>query len=191
MLKSRLPFVAAILFLSVGCGASYTSLRKSPMGGNLKAYPAIAVGWMDLGEQKYQTYGFTEKDKNEWFTLCSDMNLKSIPQYMKDAVSKKNIYTAKSKTEPLPNQGLIIIFTEVDYKQQTSSAAQVFFGGMAGSDGLEATVHFIDGPSQRELYSETVAVTSKAGMGYSSWGFGGRVNNAVYNLVQYVAEQIQ
>jgi len=191
MLKSRLPFVAAVLFLSVGCGANYTSIRQSPMGGNLHAYPAVAVGWLDLGEQKYQTYGYTEKDKNEWFTICSDMNLKSMPQYLKDELPKKNIYVAKAKTEPLPNQGLIVIFSEVDYQQKTSSAAQVFFGSMAGSDVMAATVHFIDGPSQRELYSESITVTSKAGMGYSSMGFGGRVNNAVYNLVRYVAEKIQ
>jgi hypothetical protein len=191
MLKTRLPLVAVALLLSVGCSSYYSTVRQSPIAGNLKAYPKMAVGWLDLGEQKYAAYGYTEQDKGEWFTIVSDANLKSMPQYLKDDISNKPIVVARSKTEPLPSDGLVIIFSDVNYNQKTSSAAQVMFGAMAGSDTMDVTVHFIDGPSGRELYSESISVTSKAGAGYGSMGFGGRVNNAVYNLARYISEKVQ
>ncbi len=191
MLKSRLPFAAVALFLSLGCGSYYSTIRQTPMAGDLRAYPMIAVGWLDLGEQKYQAYGYSEQDKDKWFKCVSEMNLKSMPQYLKEDITKKNVFVAKSKTEPLPPDGMVVIFTDVNYNQQTSSAAQVMFGAMAGADTLDVTVHFIDGKSQRELYSEAISLTSKAGMGYSSMGFEGRVNNTVYNLARFISEKVQ
>jgi hypothetical protein len=190
MPKSRLLFAALALFLSVGCSSFYTTIRQTPMGGNLKAYPFIAVGWLDLGEQRYQEYGYSEQDKGKWFTLIQDMNHKTLPETLNNEVGgKKKVHVAKSKVETLPADGLVVIFTDVNYKQQTSSAARIFFGSMAGSDALEVTVHFIDGKSQRELYAETISLTSEGG--YSSWAFDGRVNTTVYNLARYIAEKIE
>jgi hypothetical protein len=52
------------------------------------------------------------------------------------------------------------------------------------------TVHFIDGASGKELYTSSISLTSEAGhTGFSSMSFPGRVDNTVYNLAKYVAEQ--
>jgi hypothetical protein len=191
MLKSRLVLAAVASFLLVGCGSYYSTVRQTPMAGNLKAYPMLAVGWLDLGEQKYQTYGYSEQDKDKWFKVISDSNLQSLPQFLKEHLPNKTIHVAKSKTEPLPVDGLVVLFADVNYNQQTSSAAQVMFGAMAGSDTLDLTVRFIDGRSGQELYSETVSLTSQAGTGWSSMGFEGRVTNAVYNLARFIAEKVK
>ena len=191
MTRSKVLFLLGALPLVFGCASYYSTVRETPLAGQLKGYRALNVGWLDLGEEKYRNYGYEEKDKGTWFALVADSNLKSLPQYLKENISGKTINVVRARGQLPPNDGLVIIFTDVNYNQQTSSAAQVMFGSAAGSDTLDVTVHFIDGRSGRELYSATISLTSQAGMGYSSMGFEGRVNNAVYNLARFIAEKVE
>ena len=191
MTKSRLPFVSFLLLLFVGCSSYYSTVKQTPLTGDLKSYRALNVGWLDLGEEKYKNYGYEEKDKATWFNTVSDANLKGLPQYLKEYISDRAINVVKAKGEMPTPDGLVILFTDVNYNQQTSSAAQVMFGSAGGSDTLDVTVHFVDGRSGKEIYAASINITSKAGMGYSSMGFEGRVNNTVYNLARFISEKIQ
>jgi hypothetical protein len=179
----------AAAFMMFGCSSYYQTVKQTGTPGGLTKYPSVNVGWVDLGEDLYKDYGFEEKDKGQWTTLINDMNQKSMPEFLKGYLGDKPFKTVKAKGEKPAAEGLVVEFTDVKYNQQTSSGAQIAFGSLAGSDTLDATVHFIDGASGKELYATTVSISTKAGAGYGSMGFEGRVNNAFSNLARYISEE--
>lgn len=188
--KRHLILFAVLAFFIVSCGGvPYTLINETPPAGDLRTYDTISVGWLDLGEEKYKDYGFEEKDKEKWEATVKDMNLNKLPEFLKEFIPGKTINTVASEAEAPKNEGLIIKFSDVKYNQRTSTAAKVMFGTFAGSDTLDLTVHFIDAQSAQELYSSTISVESKAGTGYSQWGFEGRLTNSVYNLARYISEK--
>lgn len=191
MIRSFLMFLTGAVLVLSGCSSYYTTIKQTPASGDLKAYKSIYVSWLDLGEGKYKDYGFEENDKSKWISLINEMNTKSLPQYLKEDISKKSVSVAKAKGEAPPADALVVQFADVNYKQQTSSGAQILFGSMAGSDTLDLTVRFLDGKSNKELQSSTISLVSKAGAGYGSMSFEGRVNNTVYNLAAFIAEKTQ
>jgi len=188
--KLRPLIVLLALPLLVGCAGPYSTVRESAQLADLTKYPVLNVGWLDLGEQRYRDYGYTEADAGKWLTLISEANLKSLPQFLKEQITDKTIRVVRSRGEMPPGDGLVILFSDVKYNQKTSSAAQVMFGNLAGSDTLDVTIHFIDPRANREVYTTAVSVTSKAGMGYGSMAFDGRVTNTVYNLARFIAEKV-
>jgi hypothetical protein len=191
MKKCHLFLALFAILLMVACGSYYSLVRQTTPTASLNQYGTISLGWLNLDESKWKEYGFAETDKGKWETLVLDLNQKSLPQYLKDFAPGKTILMVNSKTENPKNEGLVVKFTDVVYNQQTSSGAQIMFGSMAGSDTLDLTVRFIDGQSGQELDAVTVSLQSKAGTGYSQWGFEGRVTNSVYNLARYISERIR
>ena len=191
MKKYHLFLALIAILLMVACGSYYSLVRQTTPTAGLNQYGTISVGWLSLDETKWKEYGFEEKDKGKWETLVLDLNQKSLTQFLKDFAPGKTILMVNSKTEEPKNEGLVVKFTDVVYNQRTSTGAQVMFGSFAGSDTLDLTIHFIDGQSGQELDAATVSLQSKAGTGYSQWGFEGRVTNSVYNLARYISERVK
>ncbi len=185
---SRLLVLGVFLILT-GCFSTYGIIKESKPSGALNAYDLIHVGWLDLGEDRWNEYGFQEKDT--WITMINHMNRKALPDYLKEAIPNKKVSVADSKNAKLPKEGLVIKFTNVNYVQRTSTAAKVMFGSFAGSDTLDLTVHFINGKTQEELYTVETSIYSKSAFDAAGWGFEGRINNCVYNLAYFIQEKIQ
>ena len=191
MKKWHLGVALFAILLMAACGSYYSLVRQTTPTAGLSQFGTISVGWLNLDESKWKEFGFEEKDKSKWETLVLDLNQKSLPQFLKDFAPGKTILMVSAKTEEPKNEGLVVKFTDVVYNQRTSSGAQIMFGSMAGSDTLDLTIRFIDGPSGQELDAVTVSLQSKAGTGYSQWGFEGRVTNSVYNLARYISERVR
>ena len=189
----NISFVLIICFMAaaIGCASYYDTIKESGAAGDLKAYDTVSVGWLDLGEKRWKDYGYDESTKGNWTTTIYHMNRVAMPDYLHKLLPDKKTSVAESKTAALPRTGLVIKFTDVLYVQRTSTAAKVMFGAFAGSDTLDLTVHFIDGKSGKELYATTISVSSKAAVDYSGWGFEGRLNNCVYNLVYFISEKVE
>jgi hypothetical protein len=187
MKKISFLVILAVVLGIAGCGY-YSIIKESKKTADLRNFNVVSVGWLDLGEGKWKYYGYEDKDKGKWGAVIMEMNLKKLPQYLKDYMPKKTINTVRSIGEAPKNEGVIVTFSDVNYAMRTSTGAQIMFGGFAGSDTLDLTVHFRDAKTGAELYSSTVSIVSQAGSGYSSWAFEGRLNNTVYNLARYISE---
>ncbi|MCP4133155.1 MAG: hypothetical protein GY754_19465 [bacterium] len=189
MKKILFFLLIGLISFSAGC-SRYTIKNQNPASVQLKKYQKIHIGWIDLDEEKWKPFGYDSKEK--WVAIINDMNLKSLPQYLKNNMPKKIIATAKSKDEAVSaSEGLKITFSNVLYNAQTSSAAQIMFGSMGGSDTLDMVIHFIDAKTSKEIYNVTISVDSKGGTGYSSMGFEGRINNTIYNLAGFLNDKLE
>lgn len=185
-----IPILAVVLGVLSGCGGGYyTVVKQTAPSQELRSYKQVSVGWLDLGEERYKNYGYDEKNKNQWIGLVRDVNTNAMPRFLKELMPAKTVKTVKSKGELPPYQGLVVLFSDARYNQQTSSAAQIMFGRMAGSDTMDVTVRFIDGATKKEIYSSTINVSSAAGMDMGSMAFEGRLNNTIYNLSYYIYEK--
>lgn len=191
MKKYQLFLALLAILLMAACGSYYSLVRQTTPSAGLSQFGTISVGWLNLDETKWKEYGFEEKDKGTWEASALDLNQNKLPQFLKDHIPGKTILMVNSKTAEPKNEGLVVKFTDVVYNQRTSTGAQVMFGSFAGSDTLDLTIHFIDGQSGQELDAVTVSLESKAGTGYSQWGFEGRVTNSVYNLARYISERVR
>ncbi len=185
-------FVWAILLViliifSANC-AYYKIIHKTGLGNELNKYKVLSIGWLDLGEGKWRTYGFDEDHKEDWQSLIVELNLKSFPRFLKFFLPLKTIFTTQEKSQEPRKEGLRILFTDVNYVQRTSSGEQIVFGSFGGSDTLNLFIHFIDAQSGHEVGQVSISVQSKAGSAYSSYGFEGRVTNSVYNLARYLGD---
>lgn len=58
-------------------------------------------------------------------------------------------------------------------------------------DDLKVTVHFIDGPTGREIYTGMITIPSMLSELESWGGFRANVNKVVYNLAQYIGEKVR
>ncbi len=189
MRRIILVFLISYAAFASGCGSNYGILKESKATSNLNQYGVINVGWLDLNEEKWKQFGYDNKDK--WLTTINFMNQKYMPDYFKKILLQKKVTVVASKNDQPDKQGLVIKFSEVEYVQRTSTAAKVMWGRMAGSDVLNVTIHFIDGKTAEELYQVRASLYSKAKMDQSGWGFEGRVNNCVYNLVVFISEKLK
>jgi hypothetical protein len=190
MKKSLLFLFIGFTIFALGCGTAYWGVvKESKPTGDLKQYKVINVGWLDLNEAKWKEFGFDNKEK--WVTSINFMNKTNMPAYFKKLIPDKNATFVPSNNVQPANNGLVIKFSEVEYVARTSTAAKIMFGAMAGSDTLDLTIHFIDGKTAKELYQVRASIYSKAAMDISGWGFEGRVNNCVYNLVYFINEKLQ
>ncbi|MDD8027703.1 MAG: hypothetical protein PHI34_14475 [Acidobacteriota bacterium] len=181
--------ILGLALLLVGCTSYYTLINETPPSANLGSFSTLSIGWLDFGEGRAKDYGFEGNEAGKWVELINEINLKAFPKYVKEFLPGKTLLHVQSKAEPPKKEGLIIEFSEVNYKQQTSTGAQIMFGAWAGSDMLDLTVHFIDAKSGQELAVSKISLSAKAGTGYSQYSFEGRFNNAVYNLAKFVAEK--
>jgi hypothetical protein len=186
MKRLFLLFTGFFLFLMlVNCASYYSIIKETPGANEVRKYNKIYMGWMDLNETKWQEFGYESKEK--WVAVIDDLNLKGIPKYLKGLMPEKTFIVAKSKNDhAYKDCDLIVKFVQVDYVPATSSAAQVMFGYLAGSDYMDLSIEFIDGKTSKTIYTVNIRVESKGGIGYSSMGFEGRVNNAVYNAIYFL-----
>ncbi|MFH0975712.1 MAG: hypothetical protein V1874_07995 [Spirochaetota bacterium] len=189
MRKSLFIILLGFAMFTFGCTSYWGVVQETKVSGDLKKYKVINVGWLDLNENKWKDFGYEKKEK--WVEAINFMNQKNMPDYFNKLITEKKSTVVASKNNQPENDGLVIKFSNVEYVQRTSTAAKIFFGAMAGSDTLDLTIHFIDGKSGRELYKVTASIYSKAAMDVSGWGFEGRVNNCVYNLVYFINEKIE
>ncbi len=171
--------ILGIFMVLTGCASYYGIIKESKPSGDLNSYDIIHVGWLDLGEDRWKEYGYEDKDKNTWVTMINHMNRKALPDYLKEAIPDKKISVADSKNAALPKEGLVVKFTDVKYVQRTSTAAKVMFGSFAGSDTLDLTVHYIDGKTQKELYTVEASIYSKSAFDAAGWGFDGRISHQI------------
>jgi hypothetical protein len=189
MNKKVVVLIFGLALLLAGCGSYYTVVNETPPTAALSSFSTISLGWIDFGEAKAKSYGFEGKDEGKWVELINEINRNAMPKYLREFVSGKTILSVASRSERPKKEGLIIEFSDVNYNQQTSSAAQIMFGAYAGSDTLDVTVHFIDAGTGQELGMSKINVGSKAGTGYSQYSFEGRFNNSVYNLARFISEK--
>ncbi len=188
----RIMFILLLGLLINGIGCSYYHVvSDSASAGDISSYDTINVGWIDLGENKWEQYGFEEKDKGNWLALIEQTNLQTMPEYMWQCMPKKKITVVMSKRHEPAGDGLVIKFSDVEYAQRTSTAARVMFGPLGGSDTMEVTIHYIDGKTSKELKSMRISVYSKSGGGFTDTSFEGRVNNSIYNLAYFISKQLK
>ncbi|GEM_PF-6221782 len=191
MNKRIAVLVLGLALLGAGCTSYYTLIQETPPSAALNSFATLSFGWIDFGEDKAKLYGFEGQETGKWMELIKEVNQKAFPQYLKELLPGKTVLGAASKSEPPKKEGLIVVFSDISYNQRTSSAAQIMFGASAGSDSLDATVHFIDAASGQELAVSKISLTTQAGTAYSQYTFEGRFNNAVYNLARFISEKVQ
>ncbi len=181
--------VVCLILTATNCGSYYTINTETTPTQSLSAYKTIHVGWLDMNEDNFKTYGYETKEA--WAKVIEAMNIQQLPGFLKEFLPGKIVTTAKSKSEGVADGvELYIKFSNAQYSSQTSSTAQVFFGRLAGSDTLDCTIHFIDVKTNTEIYKVDINFDSKAGSAYSSMGFEGRVTNTVYNMAYFLGEKL-
>jgi hypothetical protein len=191
MNKKIAVLVLGLALLLTGCTSYYTLINETPPSVALNSFATLSLGWIDYGEGKAKAYGFEGQEAGKWMDLIKEVNQNAFPKYLREFLPGKTILSVASKSEPPKKEGLIIEFSDVNYNQQTSSAAQIIFGSHAGSDTLDATIHFIEAASGKELGVSKVNLLSTAGTAYSQYSFEGRFNNAAYNLARFISEKVQ
>jgi hypothetical protein len=157
MQKIIFMIILSLSISAIGC-SYYKIISDSPSTGDIRSYDTINVGWIDLGENKWELYGFEEKDKGNWLTLIDQTNKQTMPEYMGQCMPNKKIAFVMSKRKEPAGDGLVIKFSDVEYAQRTSSAARVMFGDMGGSDTMDVTIHYIDGKTSKELKSLRISI---------------------------------
>ncbi|MBN2158304.1 MAG: hypothetical protein JW807_02835 [Spirochaetes bacterium] len=188
MKKIMILLVLGLACINAGC-TYYSIIKKGNPSVDISQYESINVGWLDLGEQRWKQYGYI--DKGQWVVTINHMNTSAMPEYFKKLLPHKAVSVSNTKAAKPKKGGLVIKFSDAEYMQRTSTAAKVMFGEFAGSDTLDVTIHFIDGITSRELDRVRVSIYSKSASDISGWGFEGRVNNCVYNLVYFIKERMK
>ena len=155
----------------------------------IRTYNDINIGWIDLNEERWKEFGY--KSKGQWIETINFMNQQNMPKHFKEWIPEgKRISFVSSKYAPSPKNGLMIKFSDVQYVCRTSTVAKIMFQASAGSDTLDATIHFIDGQTGKEIYQTRTSVDSVAG-GMADMGFEGRIYNCLYNLTGFISQKLQ
>jgi hypothetical protein len=178
----------SVFLLPSGCVSYYAILSEKAAAPSLDKYQNIYVGWIDLDEEKWKSYGYDTKEP--WMALIRASNVSSFPRYLKAYLPSKNITTSMSKNDIPADAQLYIKFNRAEYFQKTSTGAQIAFGRLAGTDTLDLDISFIDVKNKKEVYRVTVSIYSAAGSRWTSTSFEGRVNNSIDNTAAYIKENL-
>lgn len=161
-----------IIFLS---GCTYYKIKsKSKPTVDLNKYEKIYLGYLDLGEDRWATYGYaTEK---EWLDIIRRVNKSALPSYFREVFEEKTIVMAKKPGEAPPKDCLIINFQNANF--------------LYSDDQLFVTIDFIDGATSRNLATYSAYIKAWRGGGWVVWSFESRVVNSIRNLAYFVKERI-
>jgi hypothetical protein len=170
-----------ILFITnMAWSANWTVTGESPVTGDLKSYESINPGWIDLCEEKWQQYGY--KNKDEWAAVINELNVKMLPKYLGKSISGKKITVVKAKAEQPAKVGLVIKFAGANYDQNNAV--------------INITVNFMDGKTGKLLYKAGVSVVSKVAWSpltgfINSQTMEAKLETGIKNLAQFIGEKIQ
>lgn len=161
----------------------YTIYEQSTPVNNFTNYKDIYVSWLDLGEDKFLKYDFNEDEQNEWVRLINEENLKSIPKHFKYFLPKNKIFTSTNKNGTLPTNGLIILFKDADFKQNS-------YHSRVDLHSLYVTIIFIDGPTGKALYQCRVSVPAFANIIGSNFArhFSAQLEFSVLDTIEMIAK---
>jgi hypothetical protein len=187
--KKLWPLVICLALSSFGCGRYYKLLQETPPIRSLNSYDTLSLGWLDLGEGKAAHYGYKEGKEHEWIELIDEVNRVTLPQALKEALEGRTILNVSTKSQEPQKEGLLVVFSDVNYLAMTNKAGQTI-GTAADGDRLAVTIHFIDAPSGQKLAMSKVLIDSKAFISSQRGNFSRFVNSTAYNLAYFISEKI-
>jgi hypothetical protein len=188
MMKKFWPLVLCLVLLSIGCSKYYTVLKETPPTQSLNSYATLSLGWLDLGEEKAKNYGYKPGSAGDWIAFINEISRFKFPLYVREFLPGKTIRTVKAKSEAPKNEGLMIVFSEVNYLRLIGEGQIAYVGNE--KDLLCVTVRFIDAQSGQELAMSKVRISSQGGVSSRYGGFQARVISSAYNLAQFLSEKI-
>jgi hypothetical protein len=182
MNKSRIfSLLAFFIIFITGCKSNYLITSESKPTLPLNKYTKIHVGWLDLREQDWKVLGYD--NIQIWRELIREENVAGLFKYVKEFLPGREYSFASSKSDSdVKNMDLSIKFSVSgieNYKQVPFRPGHV---------DISAEVHFIDVKTNKEIYTVSFIV-----YGRNKWSinFEERLNDAVYNLAEFVTEKLQ
>ena len=185
-----LYFIINLIIL--GCSPWYGIKNRSNSISNLKGYNKIYIGWLDLGKNNWEKYGYS--NQKEWLAAIKNLNHNSLPYYLRKNMPNKEIVVPRIENEAIPkDMELLIKYSNSKYYQWGNTDGEVIYmseGVKAKDDILETTMQFIDLKTNKELYS--IKLTVKADVSMATFGFSleRRLDNAAYYLSRFIVNKI-
>ncbi|MBA4393973.1 MAG: hypothetical protein C0407_10510 [Desulfobacca sp.] len=136
-----------------------------------KKYKVVYIGWLDLGEDNFATYGYATKE--EWAADIKGQNVNGLQKYAKDYLKSWEVKGAAAKNEVLPKDPAILVVKFINAAFSLHS------------NTLRTGLQFCDGATGDVLKQVTVEPLMVNFNPFSSWSnmsFTGRVSQAMYNL---------
>lgn len=185
MLKKSFVFIVGFFIIasSIGCATRFSVVKENPSSPKLSGYKSIYIGWLDLNEDNWKTYGYTSK--NIWVLEVKKHNVNGLQEYFKADNPGKTIYGASLKTETYSGKGdLIIKFKLIKLGDSI---------GAFKDDTLSVEADFIDAKSGKTLYTASIVTSSFAPFPRNWKGntFEGRLDNELYNLSWGIADKLK
>jgi len=173
-------FLICISFL-VGCAAHFNVQDETSPQKELKSYNHIAIGWLDLDENKWEEFGYDSVDT--WSNVIKDENISGLQVYLKDYLPEKEFIFVESKSAVIPNEGeLYIKFTDTKVERNWTAAT-------GGFDYIYTTVHFYDRKTNEEIYKASIKASSM-GIGPQGWVLEGRLGFATRNIAEFLSTKL-
>ena len=185
MLKKSFVFIVGFFIIasSIGCATRFSVVKENPSSPKLSEYKSIYIGWLDLNEDNWKTYGYTSK--NIWVSEVKKHNVNGLQEYFKADNPGKTIYGASSKTETYSGKGDLVL------KLKLIKLGDAL--GWAKDDYLSVDVEFVDGKSGKSLYMASITMSSFAPFprNWKANSFEGRLDNQLYNLSWGIADKLK
>jgi hypothetical protein len=182
----------ASLYLIQGCSPWYGIKNSTNPLPDFSSYNKIYVGWMDLGKDNWNRYGYA--DQKEWVRAIKDLNHASMPYYLRKRFPDKAIIVQKSENENITSEsGLLIKFSKSKYYQLGNTDGELIYlaeGVKAKDDTLETTMQFIDLKTKKELYEVTLMVNADVSMASFGFSLERRMDNAAYYISRFIAKKV-
>ncbi len=169
---------AAVVFLA-DCASRFSVLKEAPSLPKLSGYKSIYVGWLNLDENEWKTYGYGSK--NVWASEIRRNNVEGLQVYLREELPGKALFGAQSKDETYGGKGDLFIKFKIINLEPTTGAFR--------DASLTVDVEFIDGKSGKSLYTASIVTASFAPFprNWKGNSFDGRLDNEIFNLAWGIA----
>lgn len=183
-MKKAILFFMAISLSFAACSADKAIRSETPQNATFRNYRVIHLGWINYPVSEWKTYGYTSQAK--WTEMISDLNLKSLPQYLKDFLPGKTVVQAAPGSSAMPAAGDLFI------KFSFKNIERNFNAATGGFDYLDVLAEFYDIRTRKKLYTADLHCSSARSFphNWKAQNFDGRLDNQIYNLAATIARKL-
>jgi len=172
--------ICAFLLLT-SCVSRHSIERESNNNLSQKTYSNIHVGWLDLGEGNWTTFGYDSKEM--WNEAIDRINKDCLQPYLKEQLQGKALSFSQFKDDPPPNgSDLYVWFSNTEIE-----------GNWPGGpfDYIYTTVHFTDVQSNKEAYQAAIKASSMSLNPGANYTVEGRLGSTAYNIGLMISDKLR
>lgn len=183
-MKKTILFFLAVSLAFASCSADKAIRSETPQNATFRNYRVVHLGWINYPVSEWKTYGYESQAK--WASMINDLNLKSLPQYLKDFLPEKTIVKAAPGSNAMPAAG--DLFIKITYR----NIERNFNAATGGFDYLDVVVEFHDIKTGKKLYTADLHCSSARAFphNWKAQNFDGRLDNEIYNLAMNIARKL-